>query len=89
MIKIKLKSIFAITRTDGLRSRYFSDKDVFVDVEPGTHVEKFLQDLPFLGPPETYDDLMIHVFVNGKLMGFDYVLQPGDEIDIHVPVSGG
>jgi molybdopterin converting factor small subunit len=87
--KIKIRSIYALGITAELRSRFFSGKDVILEVEPGTVVEQLLKKMPFLGPPELYDDLMIHVFVNGTQQGFDYELQSNDVIDIHIPVSGG
>jgi molybdopterin converting factor small subunit len=89
LIKIKLRSTYGIGSTDHLRSGSSLGKDLVVEVEQGTNVEGLLQKLPSLGPSEAFDDIMIHVFVNGKLRGDDYVLQPGDVIDLHIPVSGG
>jgi len=89
LITIKIRSTYAIGLTDHLRSQSASGKDLLVEIEENTNVEGLLQELPSLGPAEAFDDIMIHVFVNGKLRGHDYVLQPGDVIDLHIPVSGG
>jgi molybdopterin converting factor small subunit len=75
--------------SNGLRARFASEDDLTIEVAPGTSVEGLFKKLPSLGPSVAYDDMMIHVFVNGKLTGFDSVLEPGDVIDIHIPVSGG
>jgi hypothetical protein len=45
--------------------------------------------MPFLGPPGIYDDMMLHVFVNGIQRGLDHTLRRGDLIDLHIPSSGG
>ena len=88
-MKIRLKSIFAIGSTLQMTSEVNGDNDLVLDVEPHTTVKAMLHQLPLTGPVPSMDDLMIHVFVNGKLQGFDHVLQPGDDIDLHIPVSGG
>ena len=88
-MRVKIRSFFAVGVTDHLRPHFASGKDLIVEVEAGTDVEALLQKLPALGPPESFDDMMLHVFVNGRLQGFDCVLKPGDIIDLHIPVSGG
>lgn len=89
MIKIRIRSVFAVGLPDHLRSRFFSQEDPVVEVPLNTSVGAFLRALEFLGPSEAFDDMMLHVFVNGKLRGLDYTLQSGDVVDLHIPVSGG
>ncbi|MBW1732058.1 MAG: MoaD/ThiS family protein [Deltaproteobacteria bacterium] len=60
-----------------------------VGVQPGPTVEELLEKLASLGPKDQFDDIVIHVIVNRTLKRHDYVLQPGDVIDLHIPVSGG
>ena len=88
-ITVKIKSTFAIGLTATLRSQLASDNELSMEVEAGTTVGELLQKLSSFGPAETFDDKMIHVFIKGKLRGFDHILQSGDRIDIHIPVSGG
>jgi len=66
-----------------------SGKGNAIEIEAGTTVEGLLKNFSSLGPVKAFDDIMIHVFVNGTVRGFDYVLQPEDIVDIHIPVSGG
>lgn len=89
MIRITVRSTFAVGFTERLRSLLGSGGDMIVEVEPGTNVQELLEKMGSLGQSESFDDIMIHVFVNGKLKGFDYVLQQEDVLDIHIPVSGG
>ena len=89
LITIRIRSVYAIGLTDQLRSQCASGKDFAIVIEPGTKVEGLLQKIASLGPVEAFDDMMMHVFVGGKVRGFDYVLQPQDVVDIHIPVSGG
>ena len=70
-------------------SKHGSGRDFTIEIETRTTVEGLLQSLSSLGPTQAFDDIMIHVFINGKVPGFDYVLQPQDVVDIHIPVSGG
>ena len=72
-----------------LRARLASDRALFMDLKPGTQVKELLEKIPGLGPPESFDDIMIHVFINRKVRGFDDVLKHGDVVDVHIPVSGG
>jgi molybdopterin converting factor small subunit len=88
-MKVKIRSTFAIGATQDPQGRSPSNGPMKVDVQPGTTVEELLEKLPSLGPKDQFDDIMIHVFVNGTLKGHNYVLQPGDVIDLHIPVSGG
>lgn len=81
-IRVTLRSTYAVGTGD-------PGDGTALEIKPGTGVEELLRALPGLGPPEAFDDIMIHVFVNGRLRGFDYVLRPGDVIDLHIPVSGG
>ena len=86
---VRIKSSFALGPSNRLLAKLASDEDLNIEIEPDTTVEGLLRQLSSIGPPEEWDDIMLSVFVNGKLQGFDYVLQPGDVIDLHIPVSGG
>jgi molybdopterin converting factor small subunit len=88
-MKIRIKSLFAVGATDHLKDTPGSGKEMLMEIEEGTTVDELLKTLPAIGPPEQFDDIMLHVFVNGRLKGFDYVLQSGDVLDLHIPVSGG
>jgi len=88
-MRVRIKSTFAVGPSKRLQSQFASGEDLYLEVESGTTVEGLLHQLSSIGPPEEWDDIMINVFVNRKLRGFDYVLQPDDVIDLHVPVSGG
>ena len=88
-MNVRIRSVYAVGITDHLSSQFGSDKDIVLEVDSGTTVEGLLRRLSSLGPAQAFDDLMIHVFVNGRVRGFDYVLQPKDVVDIHIPVSGG
>lgn len=89
LIRVRIKSTFAIGPSKRLQSQFASGEDLYVEVDLGTTVKRLLHQLRSIGPPEEWDDIMINVFVNRKLRGFNYVLQPDDVIDLHVPVSGG
>ncbi len=88
-MKVKVKSIFAVGSTVHLAKESKTNMHAFVDLPEGATVLDLLERLPSIGPREQFDDIMINVFVNGRLCGFDHPLSPGDEIDIHIPVSGG
>ena len=88
-MKIRIKSFFAVGATDHLKETSGSRKEMLVEIENSTTIDELLKTLPAIGPPEQFDDIMLHVFVNGRLKGFDYALQPGDVLDLHIPVSGG
>jgi molybdopterin converting factor small subunit len=87
LIKVIINSSFSLGRTDG-----FSDRDsdsIIMELEPGTTVEGMLLKMPFIGSPDRWDDIMLHVFVNQKIAGFDQVLKDNDLVDLLVPASGG
>lgn len=88
-MRITIRSRFAFSTADELRSGISSAKDLTLKIAPGTTIEALLRRFPSLGSPGTDDDMMLHVFVGGRLQGLDDVLQPGDVLDLHIPVSGG
>jgi molybdopterin converting factor small subunit len=88
-MKIRIKSFFAVGATAHLKEQTGARKEMLVEVGEGTTIDELLKTLPAIGPAEQFDDIMLHVFVNGRLKGFDYVLQSGDVLDLHLPVSGG
>ncbi len=88
-MKIRIKSVFAVGATDHLKEPSRSRDSLLVEVQEDTTIDQLLRRLPSIGPPEQFDDIMLHVFVNGRLKGFDYTLQDGDVLDLHIPVSGG
>ena len=88
-IKVKLRSTFAIAPTKAYLSRSSTGKDPVLKVDSGTTVKGFLLQMPSIGSPDEWDDMFLHVFVNGRVEGMDYVLQPDDVVDLHIPVSGG
>jgi len=89
MGKVTIRSTYAVGASPERRSEILSGKDIRVEVAPGSRVEDLLRRMPELGPPESYDDLMLCVFVNGKRRGLDHVLENGDVLDLHIPSSGG
>ncbi len=85
-ITVKIRSTFSVGATlNNLSAR----GDIQVKLKQGSTVKDLLKKLPSLGPEEQFDDIMIHVFINGELRGYDYPLRNGDVIDLHIPVSGG
>ncbi|MBN1849072.1 MAG: MoaD/ThiS family protein [Deltaproteobacteria bacterium] len=88
-IKVKINSSYAVGRTEVFDSQVKKGGDIIVELEPGTTVEGLLLQLPSIGSPEHWDDIMLHVFVNEEIAGFDKVLEDNDIIDLHIPVSGG
>ena len=84
LMKIRIRSTFAIGSTGKMKAEFRRDEDVTLEVEPGTTIKTMLLDLPSIGSASSMDDLTIHVFVNGKLKGFDYVLKQGDVIDLRI-----
>ncbi len=88
-ITVRIRSSYAIGRTETFRENFAGGRDMIVEIEPGTTVDALLRRLPSIGPPEIWDDIMLTVFVNETLSGFDHVLEQDDVIDLHVPVSGG
>ena len=88
-IKVKINSSYAVGRTEALGFQVNNGHDIIMKLEPGTTVEKLLLQLPSIGSPEHWDDIMLHVFVNKEIAGYDKVLEDDDVIDLHIPVSGG
>ena len=88
-MQVKIRSSYGIGLKAEERRRLTTARDMVVELPTGARVDDLLGKLPALGPPEAFDDIMIHVFVNGRLRGFDHELQSGDVIDLHIPVSGG
>ncbi|UCG65496.1 MAG: MoaD/ThiS family protein [Deltaproteobacteria bacterium] len=88
LIKIKIGSFFATRLPADLQSQLISGNSLVVEVEPGTSVEGLLRKLPWLGLGESFDSMLI-VFVNGQQQYSNYVLQPEDVIDLHLPAAGG
>jgi molybdopterin converting factor small subunit len=89
MTRIKVRSFFAVGSTEHLACCNGGDHDLVFNMMPGDAVEDALKKLRSLGPPQSFDDMMLHVFVNGRQRGFDHILQDGDVIDLHIPSSGG
>jgi len=88
-IQVKINTTFAIGNTEAFSSQFNENGDLILELEPGTTVQELLERLPAIGAPENWSDLFLHVFVNHGVAGFDQVLEPGDVIDIHIPLSGG
>jgi len=88
-MRVKVRSTFAVGSTEHLSKKPLCKGETFVELPDEATVLDLLECLPSIGPKEQFDDIMINVFVNGRLCGFDHPLSPGDEIDIHIPVSGG
>ena len=88
-IKVKINSTYAVGRTEFFNSQANQDGDIIMELEPGTTVEELLLKLPSIGSPEHWDNIMLHVFVNEEIAGFDRILEDNDIIDLHLPVSGG
>jgi molybdopterin converting factor small subunit len=88
VIKIKIKSFFAVGLPDEILSQFMNGSSPVVEVEPGTSIAGLLRKMPWLGLDGTSDSMLV-VFVNDSWQPIDYMLQEGDEIDIHTPVSGG
>jgi len=88
-IQVKINTTFAIGNSEAFSSQFNENGDLILELEPGTTVQELLKRLPAIGAPENWSDLFLHVFVNHGVVGFDQVLEPGDVIDIHIPLSGG
>ena len=88
-ITIKIRSTFSVGATSVSGNDLSTRGDMQVKLKQDSTVRDLLKKLPSLGPEEQYDDIMIHVFVNGELRGYDYPLRNGDVVDLHIPVSGG
>ena len=88
-IRVKINSVYTVGQTDAFHSKFGTEEDFTMELEPGTTVEDLLLQLPGIGGPDEWDDLMLHVFVNRNIVGFDQVLKDHDVIDLHIPSSGG
>ena len=88
-ITIRIRSTFSVGTASVSYSNPSSRGDIQLKLEPGSTIRDLLRKLPSLGPEQQFDDIMIHVFVNGVLRGHDYPLENGDVVDLHIPVSGG
>jgi hypothetical protein len=78
-----------VSQTAALESQ-FNDKDnLIMEMEPGTTVEGMHLKMPSIGGPDRWYDIMLHVFVNQEIAGFDQIPKDNDIIDLHIPVSGG
>jgi molybdopterin converting factor small subunit len=88
-IRVKINSCYTVGQTDTFRSKFGNEDDFIIELDPGTTVEDLLLQIPGIGSPEEWDDLMLHVFVNRRIVGFDKVLKDDDVVDLHIPSSGG
>lgn len=88
-IKIKLKSSFAVGSTEEFMKSFLEGHEVIMELDKGTTVEGLLMSLSSIGSPDEWDDMLLHVFVNEVVKGMDHVLEDGDIIDLHIPISGG
>jgi molybdopterin converting factor small subunit len=88
-MKVRIRSTFAISLPEDLRKVFMSGGSLLLDLKQGSRVIDLLRRLPSIGPEEEFDDMMLLVFVNGRVRGFDHVLESGDAVDLHLPVSGG
>jgi molybdopterin converting factor small subunit len=90
MQKKSIKVIINSTYSLGYTKEFSSDNDnIVMELEEGTTVEGMLLKMPSMGSPDRWDDIMLHVFVNQEIAGFDQVLKDNDIIDLLVPASGG
>ena len=88
-IKVIINSSYALGNTSAHAYQFHDNDNLIMELEAGTTVEGMLLKMPFIGGPERWDDIMLHVFVNQEIAGFDQVLKDNDIIDLHIPVSGG
>jgi molybdopterin converting factor small subunit len=88
-IEIKLKSSFAVGATEEFLANFQDGHEVLIELAKGSNVLDLLNRLSSIGSAHEWDDMLLHVFVNNVLKGMDYVLQDGDEINLHLPISGG
>ena len=88
-IKIKLKSSFAVGVTEEFLADFQDGHEVIMELDAGATVEDLLLKLSSIGTPEEWDDMLLHVFVNDIVRGMDYVLKENDEVNLHLPISGG
>jgi molybdopterin converting factor small subunit len=85
-VKVIINSTYALGNAKAFS---YENDDIVMELEPGTTVEGMLLKMPSMGSPDRWDDIMLHVFVNQKIAGFDQVLKENDIIDLLVPASGG
>ena len=88
-IKIRLKSSFAVGPTEEFLANFQDGHEVIMEFDKGSTVLDLLNRLSSIGAAHEWDDMLLHVFVNQVLKGMDYVLQDNDEINLHLPISGG
>ena len=88
-IKIRLKSSFAVGATEYFLANFQDGHEVIMEIDNGTTVLDLLNQFSSIGAAHDWDDMLLHVFVNQVLKGMDYVLQDGDEINLHLPTAGG
>jgi molybdopterin converting factor small subunit len=88
-INIKLKSSFAVGATEKFLADFHDGHEVIMELNEGTTVEDLLLKLSSIGSPDEWDDILLHVFVNDVIEGMDYILRDDDEVDLHLPISGG
>ena len=88
-IRVKVRSCYAFSLTQEQQEKFTSGEGLVMDFERGSTVEQLLEKLPFVGGPDEWNDLFLHVFVNGQVKGYDYALKPDDVVDLHIPCSGG
>lgn len=88
-IRVKINSCYTVGQTASFRSKFGSEDAFTIELDRGTRVEDLLLQIPGIGSPEEWDDLMLHVFVNRSIVGFDRVLEDNDVVDLHIPSSGG
>ena len=88
-IQIKLKSSFAVGVTEEFLADFQDGHEVIIELEEGSTVGNLLLKLSSIGSPDEWDDMLLHVFVNDVIRGMDYILQDGDEVNLHLPISGG
>lgn len=88
-IKVIINSSYAVDQTAAHVSQPYDNDNIIMELEPGTTVEGILLKMPSVGSPDRWDDIMLHVFVNQEIAGFDRVLKDNDVINLPIPVSEG
>jgi len=90
MKKKTIRVIINSTYSLGHIKAFSHDNDnIVMELEEGTTVEGMLLQMPSMGSPDLWDNIMLHVFVNQEIAGFDHILKDNDIIDLLVPASGG
>jgi molybdopterin converting factor small subunit len=85
-IKVTINSTYSLGNTNA--SSHDND-DMVMELEPGTTIERMLLKIPSMASPDRWDDIMLHVFINQEIAGFNQVLKDNDIIDILIPIAGG